>query len=512
VASVALLAAGVAGINAPVRAELRTTSASDSAQGLDQLNRLRAVAGLSSVDGVDALTSGAQAHARYSLQTGTVGHKQDASHPFASTAGAASAARSNVSLWTTGSGPVGPRGMVDNLQVAPFHGLLHLQPQLASSGVGYAADGNREALVIDVRGGYDGSIAAPTHPIAFPGPGSTTTLRSYPGGEYPDPLGPCGGWTAPTGAPILLSLPDADALRQVTLTGPDAQALTTCWYDADRFSHSDTGQRDLGRAILREREALVVLPREPLTTGRHRVTVEVGDAGRATWSFTVGDALGRATGWVQQRPDPDRRLDGACPATSLDPLPFDDVRPGAHTHAIACGLRWGMLAGTSATTFSPADAVTRGQSATLLHRMLTAIGTGPAAGSPTTFRDVAASDAHHGAIIALAGREIIEGREDGTFSSGEPVTRAQFVATLARLLAGSGDRPTPATTTSRFDDVDPGSVHLAAIEHLADLGIVTGVDATTFEPGAAVGRDQAVVLLVRTAVLLADDGTWTPPR
>lgn len=511
VAVAALVVAGVVGLEGPARAEPRTASTSDAQQGLDQLNRLRAVGGLPAVTGDAAMTAGAQAHARYSLETGTVGHSQDPSSPFASTAGAESASRSNVTLWTTGAGPVGPRGMVDKLQVAPFHGLLHLQPQLARSGVGYAADGNREALVVDVRGGYDGSIAEPPHPMAFPGPGSTTALRSYTGGEYPDPLGPCDGWTAPTGAPILLSLGDPGDVREVSITGPDAQALVTCWYDAARFSHGDTAQRDLGRAILQERNALVVLPREPLATGRHRATVRFGDRARATWTFTVSDTPGPATGWVQQRPAADPGLDDRCPAVTLDPLPFDDVRPGPHTHPIACGVRWELIAGTTATTFSPAAAVTRGQSASLLHRLLMAMEPGPVTDPPSVFSDVPISDAHHGAITTLAQREILAGRTDGTFGPAQPVTRAQFVATLARVLTAAGDRSTPATTTSSFDDVEPGSVHHAAIEHLAQLGIVAGTDATTFEPNAEVQRDQAAALLIRTAVLLADDGTWTPP-
>lgn len=512
VAVAGVVGAGAVGADTPARAAPQTASISDPQQGLEQLNRLRAVAGLPAVTGDAALSAGAQAHARYSVETGTVGHTQDPSNPFASTAGAESASRSNVALWTTGSRPIGPRGIVDMLQVAPFHGLLHLQPQLARSGVGYAADGTREALVVDVRGGVDASIADPPHPIAFPGPGATTNLRSYTGGEYPDPLGPCAGWTAPTGAPILLTLPDPGEVHEVSITGPDAQPLATCWFDAARFHHGDAVQRDLGRAILRERNALVVLPREPLATGRHRVTVDLDGADLATWTFTVGDRLGRATGWVQQRPTTDPDLDRPCPAAALDPLPFDDVRRGVHTHAIACGVAWGFVSGTTATTFSPADAVTRGQSASLLHRLLAAMEGAPAEVGPSIFSDVAAASAHHDAIAALTQREIIEGRTDGTFGPEQPVTRAQFVTTLARLLTAAGEHPTPATTTSRFDDVQPGSIHHAAVEHLAALGIVTGVTATAFDPDAEVRRDQAAALLVRTAVLLADDGTWTPPN
>lgn len=506
-----LLTAGVAAVDAPARAELRTATASDSQQALDQLNRLRAVAGLRSVTGSATLASGAQAHARYSLETGTVGHTQDPSDPFASTAGAQSAARSNVALRTTGASPLGPRGMVDMLQVAPFHGLLHLQPRLASSGVGYARADDREALVVDVRSDNDASIEDPPYPIAFPGPGSTTTLRSYAGGEYPDPLGPCDGWTAPTGAPILVLLPDSSRTSSVVVTDPDGEQLPICWYDADRYDTADARELDLGRGILDEQNALVVLPRDPLTTGRHRVTLDLGHDGPAAWSFRVGSSLQPATGWVRQPIDPNPRFESVCPASSLPVLTFDDVAPGRHDHAIACGLRWGLLSGTSQHAFSPATPVTRGQSATMLYGLLATRGDPPVATDDVDLSDVRPDDVHGESILALAAQGIISGRSDGTFGSGEPVTRAQFVAMLSRLLEQRFDRPAPGTATSRFDDVATGSLYHPPIEHLADLGIVAGVSVDAFAPSTNVRRDHAASFLLRTAVLLAGDGHLPPP-
>ena len=53
----------------------------------------------------------------------------------------------------------------------------------------------------------------------------------------------------------------------------------------------------------------------------------------------------------------------------LEPLPFDDVNPdGYSADAIAWAAEVGVTTGTSATEFSPSDTATRGQAAAFLHR------------------------------------------------------------------------------------------------------------------------------------------------
>ncbi|NCG37492.1 MAG: hypothetical protein GWP48_08215 [Actinobacteria bacterium] len=61
------------------------------------------------------------------------------------------------------------------------------------------------------------------------------------------------------------------------------------------------------------------------------------------------------------------RLAGQPPP--LEPLPFNDVNPdGFSADAVAWAAEVGVTTGTSATTFSPSDTATRGQAAAFIHR------------------------------------------------------------------------------------------------------------------------------------------------
>lgn len=473
--------------------------------GIDQLNRLRRIAGLPTVSADAHLTSGAQQHARYTAANGRLEHSQDPSLSYATEAGAASAARSNISL-ARSSTPFGVRAMIDQMHAAPFHGLLHLQPHLIRSGVGHARIDGQEAVVVDVRGGVDTEVVRAARVRAFPGPGSTTTIRRYRGGEYPDPLTPCSGWSAPTGAPVMVTFPTATPVDDVEVVGPDGRALELCWYDHGRYTNPDAAARDLGRNILAEQHALFALPREPLADGRHRVTLDLGDADEATWSFTVGNQWAPATGRVQTPAEPAPELAGTCP----DPvaLPFDDLTSSTHLASLSCALSWGLIEGTSASTFTPAAEVTRAQAASLLYRLVQHTD----ASLPDTapgFSDVVPGSAHAPAIGALAAAGILEGFPDGTFAPDDPMTRAQYVSALGRALSHVEGTDLPDAHTTRFTDVAATSPHLAAIDHLDQLEIAQGTSTTTFAPREEVRRDQAAALLVRLAVHLHHDGAFT---
>jgi hypothetical protein len=480
-------------------------SAAAADTGVSQLDRLRDVAGLPPTSADARLAHDARAHADYTVRSRTVTHVQDPSLPYATAAGAAAASRSNVSLLQSGSAPIGWRAMVDQVHRAPFHGLLHLQPGLVRSGTGYTRKHGYEAVVIDVRGGVDDSLPAARSVIRYPGPGSTTNLRSYAGGETPDPLTPCPGFTAPTGAPLLLAFPRPTTVTDVRITGPSGKPLTVCWYDADRYTNPDPAARDLGRAVLAEHRGVIAMPRQRLLTGSHRVRVEFEDAAPLTWSFTVGSSLRGATTRVDLPPRPDARLVELCPIASLPPTTFADVYREAHAHAIACGASRDLLAGTSASTYSPRRSLSRAQAATLVHRLLASADQAPPVPSGTTFTDVGRDHPHRPAIDALAAADLLSGLTASRFGPAEPITRAQLASLMSRALDLRFGRPPPATsTTTSFSDVSAASTHQVAIEHLAALDIVSGHADGRFRPDASVSREQMATFLLRTAALLAE--------
>ena len=141
--------------------------------------------------------------------------------------------------------------------------------------------------------------------------------------------------------------------------------------------------------------------------------------------------------------------------------PFDDVTSEWQQAPVSWMAASGITTGTSPTTYSPADTLTRGELAALLHR---ASGNPPAA--PTTFPDVV-RDWQIVAVGWLEQEGITTGTSPTTFSPESTVTRGEF-ATFAYRWQGSptttvdpaspscnGSTPTTTTTTPSPDDPLP---------------------------------------------------------
>ncbi|MEO0492276.1 MAG: S-layer homology domain-containing protein [Actinomycetota bacterium] len=177
---------------------------------------------------------------------------------------------------------------------------------------------------------------------------------------------------------------------------------------------------------------------------------------------------------------------------------FDDVPEGTwYTRGVGFLKANGITTGTSATTFSPGTALTRGQMVTFLFRL---------AGSQWTDQDENFDDVWGGTYFyepvkwAYA-NDITNGTSATTFSPDGIVNRAQMAVFLWRL-AGEPEVVTP----HGFTDVPEGSFYDAAVRWLKDSGITTGTSETTYSPGAAVTRAQLAAFAFR----LVDEYGWTP--
>lgn len=115
--------------------------------------------------------------------------------------------------------------------------------------------------------------------------------------------------------------------------------------------------------------------------------------------------------------------------------PVSDFSDVARSQYYAEPIDWlyqqGITTGTSSSTFSPDDIVTRGQMATFLWRM-----EGRQAAPQATFSDVNRGTYYAPAIDWLFERGITTGTSPTTFSPNQQVTRAQMATFLWRL-AGS---------------------------------------------------------------------------
>ena len=108
--------------------------------------------------------------------------------------------------------------------------------------------------------------------------------------------------------------------------------------------------------------------------------------------------------------------------------PFRDVSADAYYYdAVLWAVQNGITSGTTAATFDPAAAVTRGQTVTFLYRAA-----GSPAASGSNFADVS-SDAYYANAVAWAAQNgITSGTGDGRFSPQAFCTRGQIVTFLYR--------------------------------------------------------------------------------
>lgn len=110
-------------------------------------------------------------------------------------------------------------------------------------------------------------------------------------------------------------------------------------------------------------------------------------------------------------------------------LPFTDVAADAYyADAVKWAVANGVTSGTSATTFSPNDTCTRAQAVTLLYNAAGA----PAVSDTVSFADVAADAYYANAVAWAAANGVTAGTSATTFSPDDACTRGQIVRMLYR--------------------------------------------------------------------------------
>ena len=124
-----------------------------------------------------------------------------------------------------------------------------------------------------------------------------------------------------------------------------------------------------------------------------------------------------------------RALGSEAPKSSYNP--FSDVRPGAYYYdAVLWAVENNITSGTSKTTFSPNDKVTRAQTVTFLWRMEGE----PNASSRNPFVDVKTTDYYYKAVLWAVENGITNGMDATHFGPKNNCTRAQIVTFLWRDL------------------------------------------------------------------------------
>lgn len=187
------------------------------------------------------------------------------------------------------------------------------------------------------------------------------------------------------------------------------------------------------------------------------------------------------------------------PLTSTDPAPsptspFTDISGHWAASAILWAYQNGYVTGTSGTTFSPDETMTRAMMVTILYR---------AAGSPVVtdssgFDDVAAGMWYTDAVNWAAKTGVVTGTSDTAFSPDDPITREQLAAILYRCASYMGTGTSARTDLSAFQDAGTVSGWAAdGMNWAVAEGLIHGVDANTLNPGGGATRAQVAAILYR---------------
>jgi hypothetical protein len=202
----------------------------------------------------------------------------------------------------------------------------------------------------------------------------------------------------------------------------------------------------------------------------------------------------------------------ACPASANIPSAgFTDTTDAD----VDCLAYYGIVKGTTATTYSPDDSVSRWAMALYITRTLSKAGTTLGSGVDQGFTDISGLSAEiQTAVNQIKQLGITTGKTATTYAPMDNVSRQEMALFIERTLdnitagpGGSAEAPVGGvadgsinsncggsavcTGVYNYTDIDAGSVTVEAsiaIKELFALGIHDGVSATTFNPTADMTR------------------------
>ena len=154
----------------------------------------------------------------------------------------------------------------------------------------------------------------------------------------------------------------------------------------------------------------------------------------------------------------------------------------------------GIMTGTSYTTFSPHDNITRGMAAQMLYRI---------AGEPQTAYEEIYSDVPQNIWCADSvswahAGGIIEGEPGDAFGVNDVITRQEFVTMLYKYADHSGKDVSAQTNIDGYEDASLVSDWAAEpISWAIATGLITGTSDTTLAPLGLTSRAECAVLMLR---------------
>jgi len=260
---------------------------------LSYINHLRSLGSIPGVASNPDWSDGCWLHSRYMVKNDEISHSEDPSNPWYSIAGEEAAGYSNVMVSSSPSST--DMYAIDLWMSGPFHGVSILDPQLEVVGF----DSYREAIgtwqmgaSLDVsRGRTSSEPPSGSYPVMWPGNGQATSILTYRGTEWPDPLTSCPGVTAdywnPSGPPIYLQIGSGDSTPNVSATSfkQGNSNLEHCVFDETNYTNPNSSTQNTGRWILNTRDAIIIMPKHPLEPGKTYTVAITTNGSIYSWSF-----------------------------------------------------------------------------------------------------------------------------------------------------------------------------------------------------------------------------------
>ena len=260
---------------------------------LEYVNFYRATACLRPVTENPEWSDGDYKHAIYMVKNDILSHDEDSSNPWYTPEGRTAAQQSNVAANSNRNAT--DRWAIETWMQGPFHALGIIDPRLVESGYGSFRESGgtyQMAAALNIIAGMDYSVNT-TYPVLWPGNGTTVPIRYYTGNENPDPLTSCPGYTAPSGLPLIIQIGAGTVTPVVEDTAflQNEQPLEHCVFDETTYVHPNMDKQDLGRNVLGARDAIVLIPRMPLSSGTTYTASITVNGKTYTWSFTINGAV-----------------------------------------------------------------------------------------------------------------------------------------------------------------------------------------------------------------------------
>lgn len=184
-----------------------------------------------------------------------------------------------------------------------------------------------------------------------------------------------------------------------------------------------------------------------------------------------------------------KAITDAIAAASNRTTSFNDTANHWGSDTVGTAVKLGVVDGYSDGTFRPDATVTRAEFVAMMARAF-----GLTAGSASTdFKDTSAHWAA-GYIATLAEKDIVNGYEDGSFKPNATISRAEMVTIISRVL----NLEVLATgTPSSFTDVSSNYWAAQAIQQASSANLVQGMSASTFVPQNHATRAEALTIIIR---------------